>query len=277
MAAGVNAADWLARADAVLAAPDRPGDPREWLGALADARGLAAALDHTLLKAEATAGDIDHLCDEAKALRTATVCLNGAWVARCAARLEGSGVGLAAVIGFPLGMMRTDAKAFETRRAIDDGATELDMVVAVGRAITGEWEAVHDDVAGVVAAAGGVPVKAILETAALPPRGVVLAALAAAAAGARFVKTSTGFHTTGGASEAAVRLMRRAVGPAVGVKASGGVRTAAQTLAMLAAGANRIGTSSAPAIVAESGTAQSLIDLLAARPTVVQPSTGGYA
>lgn len=245
--------DWTTQAAALVATPAPAGDPADWLGALGARPGLASVLDHTLLKAEATAADIRRTAEEGRALGTATVCVNGRWVTEVAHVLRGSATGVAAVIGFPLGAMATVAKAAEARRAVEDGATELDMVLSLGEALAQEWQAVHDDIAAVVQAAGPVPVKVILESAALPPLAVATASLAAAAAGARYVKTSTGFHAAGGAAAATVTLMRRAVGPTVGVKASGGIRTAAQALTMLAAGADRIGTSGSVAICGEAG------------------------
>ena len=246
--------DLLARAGALVRDAAPAGDPLTWLGPLAARAGLAHVLDHTMLKAEATAADIRRTAEEGRALGTATVCVNGVWVATVAEALAGSPTGVAAVVGFPLGAMHPAAKAAEATRAVLDGATELDMVLQLGAALAGEWTQVHDDVAAVVQAAGAVPVKVILESAALPPLAVAMASLVSVRAGARYVKTSTGFHAAGGASVEAVRLMRQAVGPSVGVKASGGVRTAEQALAMLAAGADRIGTSGSAAICAGAGT-----------------------
>ena len=254
----MSARQWEDAAAELVATAAEPGLPASWLGTLLDGP-VAATLDHTLLRPEATGDDILRLAREGRDLRTATICVNGAWVH--AAALAG-GVGVAAVIGFPLGAMHAAAKAMEARRAIEDGATELDMVQPLGRVLAGEWQAVHDDVRAVVEAAGAVPVKVILESAVLTPLATATSALVAAAAGAAFVKTSTGFHAAGGASLAAVGLMRRAVGLRVGVKASGGIRSLAQALAMLRAGANRIGTSGAAAIV-EAGGSSDLATLLA--------------
>ena len=173
------------------------------------------------------------------------VCVNGAWVSTCAERLSGSGVRIAAVVGFPLGAGSSAAKAAEAAVAVADGATELDMVLQLGRVKAGDWEAVTDDVALVVSGARGALVKAIVESGLLDPGELALACRAAVAGGAGFVKTSTGFHAAGGATVEAVRRMRDVVGPAIGVKASGGIRTAEAALAMLAAGADRIGTSAA--------------------------------
>jgi deoxyribose-phosphate aldolase len=164
-------------------------------------------------------------------------------------RLAGSPVRTAVVVGFPHGASSTGAKATEAYLCVEDGAQELDMVMALGRAMAGEWDAVRDDIAAVTRAAA-VPVKVIVESAVLTPFQLVAACLVAVEAGAAFVKTSTGFHPLGGAREREVRLMRRAVGDAIGVKASGGIRTAEDARRMLLAGASRIGTSSAAAIVA---------------------------
>ncbi len=239
----------LAEAAAALVAvgdvpPAPAGAVPAWLAPLAARPGLGACIDHTLLKPEATAVDVDRVADEGRALAVAAVCVNGAWVARVTARLAGSGVATAAVIGFPLGAMASGAKADETRRAVAEGATEIDMVLALGLAKAGAWEAAGEDIAAVVGAAGSARVKVILETAALTPLEIACASLVSVEAGAAFVKTSTGFHPAGGATEAAVRLMRRAVGTRAGVKASGGIRSGDAALRMLAAGADRLGTSS---------------------------------
>ncbi len=216
-----------------------------WLDARTGARpGIAHLLDFTLLKPEATRDDILRLCDEAVAAATWAVCVNGAWVATCVERLRGSGVRIAAVVGFPLGAASAAAKAAEAALAVADGAAELDMVLPLGRAKAGDWPAVADDVAVVVGAAQGTLVKTIVESAVLGSEELMLACRAVVAGGAGFVKTSTGFHPAGGATVEAVRHMRGVVGPAIGVKASGGIRTGDQALAMIAAGANRIGLSS---------------------------------
>ncbi len=214
-----------------------------WLDAGSGVRGIGRYLDHTLLKPEATRAQILTLCDEGIRYGVKAVCVNGAWADLCAERLSGSGVALAVVVGFPLGAMAPATKADETRRAVAERASEIDMVIALGAAKAGEWQAVEDDIRGVVQAAGPALVKCILETGALEPSEIARACEAAAAAGAAFVKTSTGFHPSGGATEQAVSLMRRAVGTGLGVKASGGIRTPVAAIRMLAAGANRIGTS----------------------------------
>jgi deoxyribose-phosphate aldolase len=196
-----------------------------WLGPGAvAARGVGRFLDYTLLQPEA-------------------ICVNGAWVAPCVRRLRGTGVLVAAVVDFPLGAASGAAKAAEAVIAVADGATELDMVIPLGAAKAGDWTAVTDEVAQVASAAGAALVKAIIESAILTPGEITRACQAAVAGGAGFVKTSTGFHPSGGATVAAVRRMRAAVDPGIGVKASGGIRTAGQALAMLAAGASRIGLS----------------------------------
>lgn len=209
---------------------------------------LAAKIDHTLLKADATRADILRVCEEAKTYHTASVCVNAFWVPVVAKALAGSGVKTCCVVGFPLGAMSSAAKAFEARESVAAGAQEVDMVLNVGLARGGEWDAVEADIAAVVQAAGQATVKVILETCLLTDAQKRRACEAAKAAGAGFVKTSTGF-STGGATEADVRLMREAVGPDMGVKASGGIRTREDAERMLAAGANRIGASATGKIV----------------------------
>ena len=211
-------------------------------------RRIADFIDHTLLKAEATRADIVRLCDEGVRHRFAAVCVNPAWVALARDRLAGSGVAVAGVCGFPLGASSPRAKAWEAAEAVREGAAEIDMVAAIGAMMGGEWGQVTDDIRAVVAAVPGTLVKVILETALLSPDAIVRGCVAAREAGARFVKTSTGFHPAGGASVEAVRLMRRTVGEELGVKASGGVRDCVTALRMLAAGASRIGTSSGVAL-----------------------------
>jgi deoxyribose-phosphate aldolase len=216
-------------------------------------RELARKIDHTLLRPEATASEIDVLCDEARLHGFAAVCVHGIWVRRCAERLAGTEVAVCAVAGFPLGGMATAAKSFEALRAIQDGAREIDMVLAIGALKSGEDRLVRDDVAAAADAcrAGGTLLKVILETALLTDAEKVRACELAKAAGADFVKTSTGF-SKGGATVADVALLRRTVGPELGVKASGGIRDTKTALEMIRAGATRIGTSSSVAIVAGS-------------------------
>lgn len=215
--------------------------------------GVASAIDHTLLKADATAADIDKLCREAAEWKFATVCVNPTWVARAAASLRGTGVGVCSVVGFPLGATTPDVKQYETRRAIFDGATEIDMVINVGALKSGDVRVVTEDIRAVVSACqeSGVTSKVIIETALLTDEEKVTACTLAKAAGADFVKTSTGFGP-GGATAADVALMRRVVGAEMGVKASGGVRDLEQVRAMVAAGATRIGASAGVRIVRES-------------------------
>lgn len=210
---------------------------------------LAGYIDHTLLKADATEEDVLRVCEEARRYNTASVCVNTRFARLVAQALAGSGVKTCAVVGFPLGAMATGAKAAEARLAIADGAEEIDMVLPLGAAKAGDFTAVEADIAAVVAEAGGrALVKVILETCLLTDAEKIACCLAAKRAGADFVKTSTGF-STGGATLADVSLMRQTVGPDMGVKASGGVRTRASALAMIEAGATRIGASSSKAIL----------------------------
>jgi len=215
--------------------------------------GVASAIDHTLLKPDATADDIDTLCREAREWKFATVCVNPTWVALAARRLQGSGVGVCSVVGFPLGATTPDVKQYEARRAIFDGATEIDMVLNVGALKSGDVRLVSEDIRAVVAACieRQVTTKVILETALLSDEEKATACTLAKAAGADFVKTSTGFGP-GGATATDVALMRRVVGAEMGVKASGGVRDLQQMQAMVAAGATRIGASAGVRIVKES-------------------------
>ncbi|MFM1651523.1 deoxyribose-phosphate aldolase [Brevibacillus sp. B_LB10_24] len=204
-------------------------------------------IDHTLLKPEATAEMIDQLCAEAKEYGFASVCVNPTWVKRSAAKLAGTDVKVCTVIGFPLGATTPEAKAAETRDAVANGATEVDMVLNIGALKSGDYELVKRDVAAVVAAADGALVKVILETCLLSEEEKVNACKLSVEAGAHYVKTSTGF-STGGATVEDIALMRKTVGPDIGVKASGGVRDRAGALAMIEAGATRIGASSGVAI-----------------------------
>jgi len=212
-------------------------------------RRIADFVDHTLLKAEATRAEVLKLCAEAKQHRFAAVCVNGTWIALCARELEGTDVGLASVVGFPLGAMTSRAKAAEAREAVASGANEIDMVVALGRLKSGEWGYVEDDIRAVVEASKPGIVKVIIESSNLTQDEIIKASALSKEAGAHFVKTSTGFHASGGASVEAVRLMRLVVGDALEVKASGGVRDCQTALAMIAAGASRIGTSSGVGMV----------------------------
>ncbi len=222
------------------AAGGRPGD-------------VSALIDHTLLKPEATREDIEVLCREAREFHFATVCVNPTWVSLVARLLRGSGVGVCSVVGFPLGATTGDVKQYEARRAIFDGATEIDMVINVGALKSGDLRIVERDIEGVASTCRecGALSKVILETTLLTDNEKVTACTLAKAAGADYVKTSTGF-AKGGATPEDIALMRRVVGPEMGVKASGGVRDYEQVKAMQAAGATRIGASAGVKIVRES-------------------------
>ena len=211
---------------------------------------LAQYIDHTLLTPAATAEDIDQLCAEAEQFRFASVCINPTWVKRASNNLRGTGVPVCTVIGFPLGATTTEVKAMEARKALRDGAREIDMVINVGALKSGESDVVFDDITRVVDAAHevGAVCKVILETALLTDEEKVIASALAKRAKADFVKTSTGFGP-GGATVYDVALMRETVGPEMGVKASGGVHTADEAEDMIAAGATRIGASAGVQIV----------------------------
>ena len=213
-------------------------------------REIAALIDHTLLKPQATAADIRRLCEEARRYEFAAVSVNPYWVRLAASELAGSPVAVATVAGFPLGANATGTKVAETEAAIAAGAREIDMVLNIGELCGGNLEAVQSDIAAVVAAAHsrGAMVKVILETALLSDDQKLAGCTVSKQAGADFVKTSTGFSTHG-ATVHDVALMRRAVGPDMGVKASGGIRSLEDLLSLRAAGANRIGTSSGVQIV----------------------------
>jgi deoxyribose-phosphate aldolase len=214
---------------------------------------VASLIDHTLLKPDATASEVEKLCREAAEFRFATVCVNPTWVALCARLLRGSGVGVCSVVGFPLGATTPDVKQYETRRAIFDGATEVDMVINVGALKSGDLRTVERDIAAVAETCreGGAISKVIIEAALLTDEEKITACTLAKAAGADYVKTSTGF-ASGGATAADVALMRRVVGEEMGVKAAGGVRDLEGLKAMVAAGATRIGASAGVRIVQES-------------------------
>ncbi|HUR35113.1 MAG TPA: deoxyribose-phosphate aldolase [Vicinamibacterales bacterium] len=212
--------------------------------------GVASIIDHTLLKADATRKDIDDLCREAAQFKFATVCVNPAWVATAARLLAGSGVGVCSVVGFPLGATTADVKGYETRRAIFDGAREIDMVINVGALKSGDLRVVERDIDAVAATCRecGALSKVIIEAALLTDEEKITACTLAKAAGADYVKTSTGFGP-GGATAADVALMRRVVGAEMGVKAAGGVRDLDGLKAMVAAGATRVGASAGVKIV----------------------------
>jgi deoxyribose-phosphate aldolase len=209
---------------------------------------LAAFIDHTLLKPDASLAQIEQLCAEAREHKFFSVCVNGSWVEAARHFLDGSDVKVASVIGFPLGAMSCDVKRFETEVAIDDGAHEIDMVLNIARLKAGDDKYVFREICDVVEAADERTVKVILETCLLTDAEKVRACKLVVESGAQFVKTSTGFSTAG-ATIADVKLMRETVGSKFGVKASGGVRDAQTALAMIAAGATRIGTSNGIAIV----------------------------
>lgn len=205
---------------------------------------LAKMIDHTLLRADATQSEMAKLTEEAKQYQFASVCVNPGWVAYAAEQLQGTGVDICTVIGFPLGASTSETKAFETKDAIAKGATEVDMVINISALKDGKDDYVEQDIRAVVeAAAGKALVKVIIETCLLTDDEKVRACQAAVQAGADFVKTSTGF-STGGATPEDIALMRRTVGPDVGVKASGGVRSLEDMQKMIEAGATRIGASS---------------------------------
>ncbi|MGP9605734.1 deoxyribose-phosphate aldolase [Arthrobacter sp. MYb224] len=214
------------------------------------ARDIAGFIDHTLLAPNASREQIVTICEEAKKYEFKSVCVNPLWVSTVSRELSGSNVLTCSVIGFPLGTSTTDTKVFETRTAVADGANEIDMVIDVAAALRGDGDALVNEIFAIAQAAheGGAILKVIIETCLLTEEAKVLACEAAKAAGADFVKTSTGF-STGGATVEDVALMRKTVGPGLGVKASGGVRSVETARAMIAAGATRLGSSSGVAIL----------------------------
>ncbi len=224
-----------------------------WGQSAAAGADVAGYIDHTLLKPEATREEIEKLCKEAATFKFASVCVNPTWVKECAWLLHGSEARVCTVVGFPLGATLPDVKAYETRRAIFDGATEIDMVINIGALKSGDDDLVRRDICGVVDAAheGCAIVKVIIETALLTDEEKVRACRLAKEAGADFVKTSTGF-SKGGATVADIELMRRTVGSEIGVKAAGGVKDLESARQMIAAGATRIGASAGIKIVQES-------------------------
>jgi deoxyribose-phosphate aldolase len=232
----------------------------------APAGPVASLIDHTLLKADATRTEIEKLCGEAAEFGFATVCVNPTWVKLAAGRLSGSRSGVCSVVGFPLGATTPDVKHYETRRAIFDGAREIDMVINIGALKSGDLRLVERDIDAVVAACreAGVVSKVIIEAALLTDEEKVTATTLTKAAGADFVKTSTGFGP-GGATAADVALMRRVVGAEMGVKAAGGVKDFAGLEAMVKAGATRIGASAGVRIVQQ-----------ASGGTVAAPPGSGY-
>jgi deoxyribose-phosphate aldolase len=222
------------------------------------ATGIARSIDHTLLKPDATRVQIEQLCAEARRLRFAAVCVNPTWVPLCARLLVGSGVAVCTVVGFPLGATLTTVKAFEAQQAIDLGAAEIDMVLNIGALKSSNHDLVRDDIRAVaqVCHTGAALLKVIIETALLSDDEKIVACRLAQKAGADYVKTSTGFGP-GGATAHDVALMRSTVGPHLGVKAAGGIRTLADALQMIAAGATRSGASAGVQIVHESSASPS--------------------
>lgn len=208
----------------------------------------ASMIDHTLLKAEATQAQIAKICEEAKKYGFASVCVNPTWVKFSADQLAGTAVKVCTVIGFPLGATTSAVKAFETKDAIANGAGEIDMVINIGALKDGNFDLVREDIKAVVDAANGTLVKVIIESCLLTDEEKVKACELAVEAGADFVKTSTGF-STGGATAEDIALMRKTVGPEIGVKASGGVRSLEDMQLMVENGATRIGASSGVAIM----------------------------
>ncbi|TLS39354.1 deoxyribose-phosphate aldolase [Pseudalkalibacillus caeni] len=210
---------------------------------------LAGMIDHTALKPDTTKEQIDKLCSEAKEYKFASVCINPTWVNYSSKQLEGSEVKVCTVIGFPLGATTTEVKAFETNDVIEKGATEVDMVINIGALKDGNHSLVEEDIKAVVdAARGNALVKVIIETSLLTDDEKVKACELAVSAGADYVKTSTGF-SGGGATVEDIKLMRKTVGPDIGVKASGGVRDLKSAEDLIEAGATRIGASSGVSIV----------------------------
>jgi deoxyribose-phosphate aldolase len=227
------------------------------IGVIPQDMALAGMIDHTLLKPDATPDQIAQLCFEARKYGFASVCVNPAWVKLCAQLLAGSPAKVCTVIGFPLGATAPEVKTFECRNALDHGAGEIDMVINIGALKARDLELVAKDIRGVVAAAHdrGVIVKVIIEAALLTDEEKTIACLLAKEAGADFVKTSTGF-ASGGATVHDVALMRRVVGPGMGVKAAGGVRTYEDAESMIKAGATRVGASAGVKIIQGAGGAE---------------------
>jgi len=227
------------------------------VGVIPEDVSLARMIDHTLLKPDVTSDKIAQLCFEARKYHFASVCVNPTHVKLCADLLRDSDVKVCTVIGFPLGATSAEVKAFETRNALDNGATEIDMVINIGALKTGESELVARDIRGVVETAhpAGALVKVIIETALLTDEEKVIACLLAKEAGADYVKTSTGF-SGGGATVHDIELMRKTVGPNIGVKASGGIHSHEEAEALVAAGATRIGASAGVKIIQAGGQEQ---------------------
>ena len=215
-----------------------------------EGRPLASYIDHTLLKPDARQAEIERLCDEAQRFNFASVCVNPYWAALVAQQLKGSGVLTCCVVGFPLGATPAECKAHEAKVCIAHGAEEIDMVINVGALKDRDLAAVRDDIAAVKKVCGKLTLKVIIETCLLSDEEKEIACRLSAEAGADFVKTSTGFNQSG-ATLADIALMRRTVGSQLGVKASGGVRTQADALAMIDAGASRVGASAGISIIGQ--------------------------
>jgi deoxyribose-phosphate aldolase len=247
---GLSAHNYVAHVQPVVhAGADRIAST---LGAAPTDGQLSGMIDHTLLKPDASQDEIARLCYEARKYRFASVCVNPAYVKLCSQLLKDSGVAVCTVVGFPLGATPTDVKVFEAQQAVREGASEIDMVINVGGLKSRDFELVERDIASVVrvSRAGNALVKVIIEAALLTDEEKVIACQLAKVAGADFVKTSTGFGP-GGATAEDVALMRRVVGPTIGVKAAGGIRTLAEAQKMIAAGASRIGASASVKIMQE--------------------------
>ncbi len=247
---GLSAHNYVDRVQPVVhAGADRIAST---LGAAPTDGQLSGLIDHTLLKPDASQDEIARLCYEARKYRFASVCVNPAYVKLCSQLLKDSGVAVCTVVGFPLGATPTDVKVFEAQQAVREGASEIDMVINVGGLKSRDFELVERDIASVVRVshAGNALVKVIIEAALLTDEEKVIACQLAKVAGADFVKTSTGFGPSGATPED-VALMRRVVGPSIGVKAAGGIRTLADAQRMIAAGASRIGASASVKIMQE--------------------------
>ena len=274
MRRGASSSD--ARPSGLAGIPDRmvPASPPRGVTFASENARIADFIDHTLLKPDAVAADMERLCVEARQHRFAAVCINPAWVPLCRAALAGTEIKVVTTIGFPLGASASRIKAAEAALAVEHGVDELDMVAAIGHIKAANWRHVQADIEAVVQAAPGTLVKVIIESALLTPLEIVESCGVARAAGAHYVKTSTGFSAAGGATSEAVSLMRLTVGDALGVKASGGVRDCETALRMFAAGATRIGTSSGVAMADCVGSGPlSLRDLLVAPQWHAVPSS----
>ena len=213
-----------------------------------DRSQLAKMIDHTLLKPEATVADVISLCEQAADLGTYSVCVSPTFVVTAAANVS-NGLKVATVCGFPSGKHESSVKAAEAKLSAQQGADEIDMVIDLGRAIMGDWDYIQSDVAAVRAATMGKVLKVILETAALTDEQIAEACRRCEAAGADFVKTATGFHPSGGADVRAIKVMHETVGGRLGIKASGGIKTAEFAQELIAAGATRLGLSGSRAIL----------------------------